>query len=636
MLRKYLSRAAKLGADLAVVAGVFGLAYLVRFEGVVPEPMAQAGLLALPLVLLVNAVCLAALGVPRQTWKHVSLPEARALFLALGLASGLLTAGRLLSAGPSGPAALAALAHVPLGVLLIGFVLGLAGSLGVRVGFRLATDRPGRRPGDGGRRAPVPTLLIGAEHVGALVTREIHAARGSGIRPVGFLTMDPARVGTTIHGVSVVGTVEQLEEKVRKHRAGQVLITLDRMSGATVARISRRCKDCGVGVKIVPAAWEVLDGRVNLKMIRDVAIEDLLRRAPVELDRAAIAGILHSRRVLVTGAGGSIGSELCREVCQFRPAVLVLVEQAENSLFHVRRRLAEEYPQIPLVPCVADICDDRRMDAIFTRHRPELVFHAAAHKHVPLMEENPGEAVKNNVLGTRKLANLAHAHGVGGFVMISTDKAVRPSSVMGVSKRVAEIYVQGLSQRSDTRFVTVRFGNVLGSNGSVVPIFKDQIARGGPVTVTHPEMTRYFMTIPEACQLVLQAATMGRGGEIFILDMGKPVKIVDLARDLIRLSGLEPEDIEIVYTGVRPGEKLYEQLALEEESAAKTKHPRIYIGRLRASDWEEIDAHLDELRAVADCGEPSTILAKLKEIVPEFQYECAAGALTAPGKNGVA
>jgi FlaA1/EpsC-like NDP-sugar epimerase len=341
----------------------------------------------------------------------------------------------------------------------------------------------------------------------------------------------------------------------------------------------------------------------------------------VRLDDGAIAGIVRGQAVLITGAGGSIGSELCRVVGRFGPRTLLLVEKSENNLFHVNWQLSEEFPAVHLVPCLADVCDGPRMEQILTRHRPAALFHAAAHKHVPMMERDPAEAVKNNVLGTRGLADLAHRHGVGVFVMISTDKAVKPSSVMGVSKRVAELYVQALSQRSQTRFVAVRFGNVLGSVGSVVPIFKEQIARGGPVTVTHPEMERYFMTIPEACQLVLQAASMGRGGEIFILDMGEPVKIVDLARDLIRLSGLRPDhDIAIRYTGIRPGEKLFEELSLREECAEKTQHPRIFVGRLRPQGWEEINRRVEELGALPRGAEPDRIRAKFKEIVPEYQY----------------
>jgi FlaA1/EpsC-like NDP-sugar epimerase len=359
--------------------------------------------------------------------------------------------------------------------------------------------------------------------------------------------------------------------------------------------------------------------------MRDVAIEDLLRRDPVALDDQAIVADLRGRVVVVTGAGGSIGSEICRQVAGFEPARLVLVERAENALFEIHRELRQAFPSLRIEPCVADICDVQRTQQIFADHAPEVVFHAAAHKHVPMMEWNPGEAIKNNVLGTRLIADVAHACGARAFVMISTDKAVNPTSVMGATKRAAEVYIQALAKRSSTRFVTVRFGNVLGSNGSVVPIFKEQIARGGPVTVTHPDMKRYFMTIPEACQLVLQAGSMGCGGEIFILDMGQPVKIVDLARDLIQLSGFSPDEIEIVFTGMRPGEKLHEELSIAAEHAEKTRHPKIMIGKTVAQAPEEVVARLEELKAsLPSEGNGDRLRKLLTAIVPEYRPDAAA------------
>jgi FlaA1/EpsC-like NDP-sugar epimerase len=321
---------------------------------------------------------------------------------------------------------------------------------------------------------------------------------------------------------------------------------------------------------------------------------------------------------VVTGAGGSIGSELCRQICRFSPSRIVLVERAENVLFQTHRTLEEQFPDVTIVPYIADVCDKKRLEALFAEELPNVVFHAAAHKHVPMMEWNPGEAVKNNVFGTKRVADLAHKYNVEKFVMVSTDKAVNPTSVMGVSKRTAEIYIQALSQRSKTHFVTVRFGNVLGSVGSVVPIFREQIARGGPVTVTHPDMRRYFMTIPEACQLVLQAGAMGDGGEIFVLDMGEPVRIVDLARDLIKLSCVVPEEIEIQFTGLRPGEKLFEELALDSENATKTRHPKIFVGNFEPRTWNDVEIALSDLSAVMDAGTPEEIKAAFQKLVPEF------------------
>jgi FlaA1/EpsC-like NDP-sugar epimerase len=421
-----------------------------------------------------------------------------------------------------------------------------------------------------------------------------------------------------IHGLPVVNSVAQVPKAVMHAGAEQLVIPVAEIPASLVRQIVGACAGSGVSVKMIPGI-NGANGDGNLSRLREVSIEDLLRREPVRFARGAVGDFVSGRRVLVTGAGGSIGAVLCRVVCRFRPAELLLVEQAENSLFHLHWQLAEEFPEQPLRPYVADICDAARMEQIFAEGRPDVIFHAAAHKHVPLMEWNPGEAIKNNILGTRLVADLADAHGVSEFVMISTDKAVNPTSVMGVSKRVAELYIQALSQRSRTRFVVVRFGNVLGSAGSVVPMFRDQIRRGGPVTVTHPDMTRYFMTIPEACELVLEAAAMGRGGETFILDMGEPVKIVQLAHDLIRLAGLVPgKDVEVRFTGIRPGEKLHEELALKEENATRTHHPQIFVARIKAPPWEQMDRHLTELARAADFGDAGLIHTRFKEVVPEF------------------
>ncbi|HSN30115.1 MAG TPA: nucleoside-diphosphate sugar epimerase/dehydratase, partial [Kofleriaceae bacterium] len=402
-------------------------------------------------------------------------------------------------------------------------------------------------------------------------------------------------------------------------RAKRALITIANAPGQQIRRITELCRSAGLDTKIIPGIYEIVGDKVNLSRIREVAIEDLLRRDPVQLDEERVGATIRSRIVLVTGAGGSIGSELCRQICRFGPERLVLVERYENALFEIHRELAAQFPHVPIDPRIGDVCDVVRMTQLFESTHPELVFHAAAHKHVPMMEWNPGEAVKNNIGGTRTVADLADKFGVERFVLVSTDKAVNPSSVMGATKRVAEIYLQALSQRSTTRFVTVRFGNVLGSAGSVVPIFKEQIARGGPVTVTHPDMFRYFMTIPEASQLVLQAGAMGQGGEIFILDMGEPVRIVDLARDLITLSGLRPnDDIEIRYSGMRPGEKLVEELSTDAEHADKTKHPKVFIGRIKAHDWEPVSTGVTALVELARAGDTEQVRAALGDIVPEY------------------
>ena len=351
--------------------------------------------------------------------------------------------------------------------------------------------------------------------------------------------------------------------------------------------------------------------------IRDVDINDLLRREPVQLNSDAISNLIAGRIVMVTGAGGSIGSEICRQVLKFRPKMLLLVEQAENSLFLVEQEFRALRTESVVIPYIADITDKARMNQIFGEHRPSIVFHAAAHKHVPMMEYNPGEAIKNNILGTRQLAELAEEHGVQEFVMISTDKAVNPTSIMGVSKQLAERFVHAFSEVASTKFVVVRFGNVLGSAGSVVPIFQEQIRRGGPVTVTHPDIERFFMTIPEASQLVLQAAAMGKGGEIFVLDMGEPVGIVDLARDLVRLSGLKPDDIDIVFTGLRPGEKLYEELYFDDEEMQPTPHPKLFVAYHRPYTLADVQKAIGAVSALMHEA-PDVLRLKIKELVAEY------------------
>jgi FlaA1/EpsC-like NDP-sugar epimerase len=616
--RRQQDKLFKVLLDVGVLSAAYCLAFLIRFEGHLPASNLDIMLFSLPAMVLVKWTCLLAARAPSRSWRHVSRIDLQCLLVALAVSDGLLILLRVTSDAAGDVLAATRWGDVPLGVLLIDLPLSLLGVMGVRAGYRLWYERRRHRRHRAGRRK-VPTLLIGAGRAGALVVEELIARPDLGIQPVGFLDDDPAKVGKIIHGKRVLGTTADLQAVVEQCRAEQVLITIGGLPGPNVRRIRKLCADCGIGTKVIPGISEMVEGNVKVSTIREVSLEDLLHREPVHLDGRAIASGIRSRTVVITGAGGSIGSQLCREVCRFDPAALVLVEKAENSLFHLHLQLGRECPDVKVVPYVADVCDTPRMRTIFARWKPEVVFHAAAHKHVPLMEWNPGEAIKNNVLGTRALADLAHACSVAEFVLISTDKAVNPTSVMGVSKRVAEIYLQALSRRSLTRFVTVRFGNVLGSNGSVIPIFKEQLAAGGPLTVTHPDMRRYFMTIPEACQLVLQAAAMGKGGELFILDMGDPVRIVDLANDLIRLSGFAPEDVGIEFVGVRPGEKLFEELSLQEEGIQKTTHPRIYVGRLAARDWDEINREIEELKDVALRGDTPRLLALLAQIVPEYR-----------------
>ncbi len=618
-MSRVVARSAQALIDLAILSLAFWAAFFVRFDGELPLQMFKRLMFLWPYAVAFQYLLLATFGVPRFAWRYVGLREASHILGATGTAASAFLVARLVAAELVPTLGHAQYALLPIGVILIDFALAFLGVTGVRAVRRLLGERAEHER----RRAAehvVPTMLVGAGQAGLLVVKELATRPDLGMRPVGFLDDDALKVGTVVHGVPVLGTTADLEKLCKKHGAREVLIAIANAPGPQIRRIKELCDAAGLPAKIIPGIYEIVGGQVNLSRIRDVSIEDLLGREPVDLDMDAISASMKGRTVLVTGAGGSIGSEICRQVCRFEPAKLLLVEQAENSLFHVHRELVAAHPALAsrVVPCIADITDAARMEGLFRAHEPEVVFHAAAHKHVPMMEWNPGEAVKNNVFGTKALADLSHAHRVRRFVMISTDKAVNPTSVMGCSKRIAEIYVQALSQRSETRFTTVRFGNVLGSAGSVIPIFQEQIARGGPVTVTHPEMKRYFMTIPEACQLVIQAGAMGEGGEIFILDMGEPVKIVDLARDLIRLSGLRPEDVAIEFSGMRPGEKLFEELSVADEVAEKTRHPKIFTGRIRPIDLETVVSRLSELRSLADGATPEELRAKFHELVPEY------------------
>ncbi len=619
---RQINRFGKIVVDAAILGGAFCAAFLLRFEGSLPDVYVDAMLIYLPLVLGVKLLALAAAGRLRSPWRFINLGETVRIFLWLMCVAALLLTWSLCRAAlpPTFAWAQREALTLPIGVVVLDFLLGVTGVVGVRACTRLHVERTEKRALGKTAADRVPTLLFGAGRAGALVAKEILARPDCGLDLVGFLDDDENLSGMSVEGLPVLGSAAELTWAAQRYGVRQVIITIARAQETAAPRIARLCEENGLRTKIIPPLHEIVEGAINLAKIREVSIEDLLRRSPVRLDIGEVEKLVKNRLVLVTGAGGSIGAELCRIIASLKPATLVLVEQAENSLFHIHMALVEALPNLHIVPCIADICDEERMDAIFAAWRPSLVFHAAAHKHVPMMEWNPGEAVKNNVLGTKSIAMRADAWNVERFVMISTDKAVNPTSVMGVSKRVAELFIQAFAQKSSTRFMTVRFGNVLGSAGSVIPTFQRQIAAGGPVTVTHPEMKRYFMTIPEACQLVLQAGAMGKGGELFILDMGEPVKICDLACDLIRLSGLTPHhDIQISYTGLRPGEKLFEELSLGEEDVLKTTHPRIFVGKVKAPRLMWISDLIDELEEAASGPDVRAIFATLKEIVPEYQ-----------------
>ncbi|HTR53500.1 MAG TPA: nucleoside-diphosphate sugar epimerase/dehydratase [Kofleriaceae bacterium] len=618
-MSRHITRGLQVAIDLSVLFSAFALAFLFRFEFAIPRTYMDVALHASAWVVASEYLVLVAFSVPQYTWRYIGMREMLRIGLAVAAASLVLFGVRIgfahASAVPVG--------EVPLGVLAMNAILGFVGIVGVRATRRVqaeAVERGKRTSGSARDRV----LLIGAGQAGVMVARELQARPDLGLDAVGFLDDDRIKVGSRIGGLPVLGTTDQVAAIAERKRVKRVLITIANAPGSQIRRIALSCNDAGLETKIIPGIYEIVGDRVNLSRIRDVAIDDLLGREPVQLDEAIVGGSIRGHVVLVTGAGGSIGSELCRQVARFAPRLLILVERFENALFEIHRELLASYPGLAIEPRVADVCDCTRMETIFRANAPHVVFHAAAHKHVPMMEHNPGEALKNNVGGTQTMAQLADRYHAGQFVLVSTDKAVNPSSVMGATKRLGEILCQAFAARSKTRFVTVRFGNVLGSNGSVIPIFREQIAKGGPVTVTHPEMSRYFMTIPEAAQLVLQAGAMGQGGEILILDMGKPIKIVDLATDLIELSGLKPhEDIKIVFSGVRPGEKLHEELSTSIENADKTKHPKIYIGRIAPHAWDEVASKAQGLLAGADSLEPDALRASLRAIVPEYTPKAA-------------
>jgi FlaA1/EpsC-like NDP-sugar epimerase len=432
-------------------------------------------------------------------------------------------------------------------------------------------------------------LIIGAGDAGIMVVKELKHTK-SEIYPVAFIDDNMQKQNLELMGVPVVGNRSDISKVVENYNIQDIIIALPSATRTEIADILELCKRTGARIKMIPRMNDLINGKISINMIRNVSVEDLLGRDPVQVDLKEISDYLSNHVVLVTGAGGSIGSELSRQIAGFKPKQLLLLGHGENSIYDIELELRKKYPHLKLEPLIADIQDKDRLIEIFDLYRPHVVFHAAAHKHVPMMERNPIEAIKNNILGTKNVADCAHEFDAERFVMISTDKAVNPTNVMGATKRIAEMIVQSMDQKSNTRYAAVRFGNVLGSRGSVIPIFKRQIEEGGPVTVTHPDMVRYFMTIPEAVQLVIQTGALSQGGDVFILDMGKPVKIADLARDLIRLSGLEPnKDIKIEFTGIRPGEKLFEEILTSEEGTAATKHDRIYVGKPSQLSSEQLE-----------------------------------------------
>lgn len=597
--------------SVACVFGSFALRLPLGplFLSYLPQALIMVGV-----ALLVKPVVYYLFGLYRRVWAYASTRELRLIVAAVSTASIVVALILVILTVILTPFEL--YQGFPRSVLAIDWLLSLVAVGGLRFSLRLLSES--RLPGSGTQAEPRRVLIVGAGDAGALVVREMQKNLQLNLIPVCFVDDDPAKQKQRIHDVPVVGTLDDIGKVVGAWAIQEVIIAIPSAPGEVIRRVIQLCQQHGVAFRTMPGIYELIGGKINVGRLREVEITDLLRRAPVEIDENLIGASLSGRRVLITGGGGSIGLEICRQVARWGPSALIFMGHGENSIFETLLALEESFPSLPLFPLVADVRDRDRLANIFVEHRPQVVFHAAAHKHVPLMEANAEEAVTNNVLGTRNLVETCINAGVDKLVMISTDKAIRPSSVMGATKRLAEMIVLDAAQRTGLAFSVVRFGNVLGSRGSVIPLFKRQIANGGPITITHPEMRRYFMTIPEAVHLVLQASAMGRGCEVFVLRMGEQVLIQDLAEDLIRLSGLVPgKDIEIVYTGIRPGEKLSEDLWDQWARLEPTAHADV----LRLVDEDFMDSRrladaVDELAYLAGEGDVDSIIRLLDETIP--------------------
>jgi len=596
---------------LAVVHDLFAIplawfgAYWLRFnlEAVPPEQLSTAVDLS-AIVLLIQAIAFRHYGLYRGVWRFASVPDLVRICKAvlMGMAFSAVTIF-LVTRMEGVPRSV-----FPLYGLLLITLLGSS-----RLLVRWSKDR-------GIYTAECKKLLIvGAGKAGEMLVRDLLRSRAECYLPVGFVDDSIAKRGREIHGVRVLSACDEMIDLVERLSVDLIVLALPSAQSSDMRRLVGLCEKTGVPFRTLPPIDQLMSGQVTVNQLREVSIDDLLGREPVALDWDAIELELQGKKVLVTGAGGSIGSELCRQIVRLRPAHLILLDASEFNLYSIETELLGDYPGLKLSRCLNDVVDEVAIEKVFADTHPDVVFHAAAYKHVPMLEDQLREAARNNIQGTRTMADMADRFECEAFVMISTDKAVNPANVMGTSKRAAEIYCQNLNQRSQTRFVTVRFGNVLGSAGSVVPLFAKQIRAGGPVTVTHREITRYFMTIPEACQLILQASIMGKGGEIFVLDMGEPVKISYLAEQMIRLSGKVPgEDIAITYTGLRPGEKLYEELFHEKEALQSTGHAKILLARHRGFAWERLREIMDQLHAACARYDEPALRVLMKELVPEW------------------
>lgn len=600
-MRRKLISSALLFIDMMIIFVVPFMALFVRFEGRVDSHYYTVLLSYMPMIILIRLITFYFFGLYNRLWRYASINELLAICSGVTVSSFLIL-GYMYMTGPMLPKSV----HLLIWFFNIAFIGTSRLALRIVHYLRKKHDKQHSK-----------VLIVGAGDAGAMIAREIQHRYYETKKIIGFIDDDTYKRSQRLFGVKVLGNRQDIRRMVVKYSIDEIIIAIPSAGGTVIREIIHECKQTKCVIKTLPGMYELIDGDVTVQQLRNVEVEDLLRRDTVNLDLGEIAGYLKGKRVLVTGAGGSIGSELCRQIAKMSPISLTLLGKGENSIYEIDRELKEKYKELVVEAIIADVRDKERINLIFADVKPQVVFHAAAHKHVPLMESQPVEAVRNNIFGTKTVAEAADRFDAEAFVMISTDKAVNPTSVMGATKRVAELIVQNISRISDTKFVVVRFGNVLGSRGSVIPLFKKQIAKGGPVTITHPDMVRYFMTIPEASQLVLQAGAFAKGGEVFVLDMGEPVKILDMACDLIELSGLVPhKDIKIEFSGLRPGEKLFEELLTAEEGITSTKHKKIFAANLKAVNEEKLQRGLMELKVVKHSDE---VVQSLQELLPTYQ-----------------
>ena len=605
VLRRYI-RAGVLLHDVLMIPAAWYLAYWLRFNlGTIPESSLHVATLMLPVVVLCQSSSYVAFGLYRGIWRFASLYD----FIRIGKSVyvGALIATLVIFA-------VTGMEHVPRSVIPLYMILLFVFLGGNRALYRSFKDQR-TRAGSGKR-----VLIIGAGESAQMLARDMLQQAGGEYLPVGMIDDDPDKLNREIHGIKVLGSFEDIPEVTAQRSIDLVVIAIPSLSSARMQKLVGICERAGTDFKTVPRLEDLISGQVTVNAIQEVSIEDLLGREKVELDRAMMRAGLSGKVIMVTGAGGSIGTELCRQVAGFAPDTLIIYERSEFNLYRIQTELENRYQQLNLVTVLGDVCDRHALESVLERHRPDMIFHAAAYKHVPLLQAHPAEAVKNNIIGTRVTAEAAGQFDCDKFVFISTDKAVNPTSILGATKRAGEIYCEGMNTVSPTRFITVRFGNVLGSDGSVVPLFREQIRVGGPLTVTHPGMTRYFMTIREACPLILQASVVEQEGGIYVLDMGEPVRIDYLAEQMVRLSGKEPgKDIEIQYVGLRPGEKLYEELFYDDEVKESTGNNKVFRARHAVADWRmvrQVVARLEQSHVTAGEREIKRMLA---ELVPQYK-----------------